>query len=42
MEKDKIDKRRNNLGKSLELLDLPKRLGVIRLQLYLGREPRKV
>jgi len=33
---------RNNLGKSLELLDPPKRLGVARLELYLGREPRKV
>jgi len=42
MKKNKIDKQRNNLGESLELLDPPKRLEVIRLQLYLGREPRKV
>ena len=42
MERDKTDKQRNNLGESLELLDLPKRLGVPRLELYLGREPRKV
>jgi len=32
----------NNLGKSLKSLDLPKRLGVKRLELYLGREPGKV
>jgi len=32
----------NNLGKSLKLLDLSKKLGVTRLELYLGREPRKV
>ena len=42
MERDKKNKRRNNLGESLKLLDLPKRLGVIRLKLYLGREPREV
>jgi len=36
------DKQRNNLGKSLELSDLPKKLGVARLELYLGREPGKV
>ena len=32
----------NNLGKSLELSDLPKKLGVAKLELYLGREPGKV
>jgi len=32
----------NNLGESLKSLDLPKRLGVKRLELYLGREPRKI
>ena len=42
MERDKNDKQRNNLGESLKLLDLPKRLGVARLELYLGREPGKV
>ena len=42
MEKDKTNKQRNNLGESLELSDPPKRLGVVRLELYLGREPGKV
>jgi len=42
MERDKTDKQRNNLGKSLELLDLPKKLEVTRLELYLGRESGKV
>ena len=32
----------NNLGESLKLSDLPKGLGVARLELYLGREPGKV
>ena len=31
-----------NLGKSLKSSDLPKGLGVTRLELYLGREPREV
>ena len=42
MERDKNNKQRNNLGKSLKLSDPPKRLGVARLELYLGREPGKV
>jgi len=42
MERDKTDKQRNNLDKSLELSDPPKKLGVVRLELYLGREPGKV
>jgi len=42
MERDKTDKQKNNLGKSLELSDLPKKLEVARLELYLGREPGKV
>ena len=31
----------NNLGKSLKPSDPPKGLGVARLELYLGREPRR-
>jgi len=42
MKRDKTDKQRNNLGESLELLDLPKKLGVARLELYLSRKPGKV
>ena len=42
MERYKTDKQRNNLDESLELLDPPKKLGVTRLELYLGREPGKV
>jgi len=32
----------NNLGKSLKPLDLPKELGVARLELYLGWEPGEI
>ena len=42
MERDKKNKQRNNLGESLELSDLLKRLGVTRLELYLGRKPGEV
>ena len=42
MERDKTNKQRNNLGERFELSDPPKKLEVARLELYLGREPRKV
>jgi len=40
--KHQTRRHRNNLGESLKPLDPPKRLGVERLELYLGREPGEV